>query len=156
MGEPSNDPGRSEGDWVLISEELLDLGGLDLVGGQGAFRSIFGTIRTMCFMTQVVEESQRTKDWYPPFGKWIGLVLTLGFSALIAIEATHNAWLDVCDSFYEPPTTVLGFTAAALATALPLGFAVWSRSRPVIVIALLAALVEALVWWWLFTPHGTC
>ena len=110
----------------------------------------------MFSVTQVLAQSSPRKQWYRPFGQWIALIAGLGIAALIAIEATHNAWLDICDQFYEPPTTVLGFTVAALATAVPVVFAIWSRSRPVLMIAIVAAVTEGLVWWWLFTPHGTC
>ena len=107
-------------------------------------------------MIEVVAEPQPSKDWYPPFGRWIALVVVSGISALIIIEVTHNAWLDICDQFHEPPVTTLGIAVAAVATGFPFAFALWTRSRQVIIIAAAAATLEGLMWWWLFTPVGVC
>jgi len=106
--------------------------------------------------TQLRKSGTPAKDWYRPFGFWIGLTFGLGLIAIATIEVSHGAWLDVCDAFHEPPTTLLGISVAVLATGVPLVFAICSRFRQLVLIALMVAVFEGLVFWWLFTPQGTC
>ena len=106
--------------------------------------------------TTQAHEANSTKNWYQPFGVWLGLLLGFGFASIVAIELTHESWGDICSEFHEPPTTPLGFSVAALAIGVPLVFALSTRLRQVVLFALPAAALEGLVYCWAFTPHGTC
>lgn len=104
----------------------------------------------------MVEADVKTRSWYPDFGRWLAVFCVLGIAGLVVLEGTHAAWLDICDQSHEPPTTALGTATATLATLVPWLFALRTGARPVQVIATLAAVMEALVWWWLFSPVGNC
>jgi len=107
-------------------------------------------------MTDGSDNPHQTSESYRRYGEWVALVIGLGFSALLIIEVTHYATLDICDPFHEPPTTILGFTVAILATAVPVAFGIWSRIGTLIKVASGIAVVECLFWWWFFVPVGSC
>ena len=107
-------------------------------------------------MAEIQMHETSSKVWYRPFGLWLGLTVGFGVFAILVLEATHGAWLDICDEFHEAPTTPLGLSVAIVATGVPVAFALASRSGRVFSLALAAAVLEGLVWWWLFTPQGTC
>ncbi len=92
------------------------------------------------------------KDWYQPFGYWIGVISALGLAAITIVEFTNFEFGAECDPLFEPTSTTLLYAAAAIATIGPVIYAIWSKKRPVIAIALVAAVVEGLFWWWIFSP----
>lgn len=92
----------------------------------------------------------------PAFFAWFGAAIMFGLGALVGIELTYSAWGDICDPIHQSPQTVLGIALATLSIAVPLAIAIGMKSRPVILIAFVASLFEAAIWWLLLSPSGVC
>jgi len=96
-------------------------------------------------------EKPSSKDWYQAFGYWIGVISALGLGAIFLVELTGFEFGEVCDPLFEPASAIL-WAAAAVATVGPALYAIWTKKRPVIAVALIAAALEGLFWWWIFSP----
>ncbi len=87
---------------------------------------------------------------------WLVSVLLAGMATLVLISVLFSDWLDVCNANHEPANTPLGFLLAGFGCLIPVGIVVRFRSIRLTGAAVSIALLEALVWYWLLTPVGTC
>ena len=104
-------------------------------------------------MSNLVAAQQRY-----PVVSWLVSVLVLGVIGVAVIFVSFNEFLDCSvPETHESANTPLGWTTAAVATGVPLLIGVvlgLRHSRTLVVLAVLIALVQAVIWVWALNPGG--
>lgn len=86
-------------------------------------------------------------------GAWLAAVVGLGGAAICFLELAHSGWItDVCDRPEANPRTAVTMALVAVSLVVPLGIALLSRRRALILIAGFTAALSAALWYWLLSP----